>query len=255
MKLGDGFQISIGTKSIVKSLEFYKKLGFKEVEQNAASYNWQLITDGTIKLLLHQDKFKGLGYFAVNMPQRVEKLKSSGVKFEEYKLQLNQYYQVFKDPNGFYISLIQQDAYNMFQPSGNSFSTAGVFDQVYIKSKSIKRSIEFWSGLGFELIASDLEENPYAILTDGLVKVGFYSVKACPYFFDKCAFAYLSSNSSERIKKLKQKKINFINEIKDGTNEVSGAVALSPEEETFFIFNYNHDLMKGENHEQVRKDP
>jgi predicted lactoylglutathione lyase len=237
MKLGDGVQITVGTNSIVESFPFYEKLGFKKVEQQSESYNWLLITDGIIKLLLHQDKFKGLGYFASDMQMRVQKFKDAGIKFENERLQLKQFYAVIKDPSGYKISLIEQDASKMFKPRGVSHSTIGDFSEVSLISKNVKKSLEFYSMLGFKIEMFEESEFPRGMISDGLITIGLYSSASAMLNFDGWAYKYISKNPAKRIEGLKKKKINFFKEIKNDSGQISEASLLSPDNETFLITN------------------
>ncbi len=150
-RLGDGFQITVGTNSIVSSFPFYEALGFTKVAKNAESYNWLLLSDGLIKLLLHQDKFTGIGYFADDMDKRTLEMRSNGFKFISYKLRLNQFYEVFKDKNDLHISLIKQNVGEMYKPEGKSHSNCGKFKEIRIVTEDIKSSVEYWVKLGFEI--------------------------------------------------------------------------------------------------------
>ena len=234
-RLGDGIQITVGTDSIVKSFPFYEALGFTKVAKNAESYNWLLLSDGLIKLLLHQDKFTGIGYFADDMDKRTLEMRTNGFKFLSYKLKLNQFYEVFKDKNNLHVSLIKQNVSGMFKPEGKSHSNCGKFREIRIITEDIDSSVEFWAKLGFEKIKEDKDSKKFAAVEDGLMRIAFYLPGLLKYDFAAHAITYSSKTINQKIINLKSSGINFNNEIKDSTGKIVEAVAVSPEGQTFLF--------------------
>ncbi len=234
-RLGDGFQITVGTNSIVKSFPFYEALGFTKVAKNAESYNWLLLTDGLIKLLLHQDKFTGVGYFADDMDKRAVEMKQNGFKFISYKLKLNQFYEVFKDKNDFYLSLIKQNVAEMYKPEGKSHSNCGKFREIRIISADIKTSAEYFTDLGFEITQDSSNSKYFIAVEDGLMRLAFYLPGTLAFDFSGHAITYSSKTINQKIINLKSRGINFIKEIKDSTGKITDAVAVSPEGQTFLF--------------------
>ncbi|MEO8399579.1 MAG: hypothetical protein ABI550_07165 [Ignavibacteriaceae bacterium] len=234
-RLGEGFQISIGTNSIVSSFPFYEKLGFIKVEKNAESYNWLLLTDGLIKLLLHQDVFTGLGYFADDMDARANEMKLNGFRFIPYKLKLNQFYEVFKDKNNLLVSIIKQNVDEMHKPVGKSHSNCGKFKQISIITEAVESSVDYWTSLGFEIIEQNNSEKRFTILEDGLIRLGFYAPGALNLSFNDNAFTYCSKTINQKIINLKKSGINFTEEIKDTSGKITDAIAVSPEGKTFLF--------------------
>ncbi len=234
-RLGDGIQITVGTNSIVKSFPFYEALGFTKVARNAESYNWLLLTDGLIKLLLHQDKFAGIGYFADDMDKRTLEMRKNGFKFLSYKLKLNQFYEVFKDKNDFHVSLIKQNVNEMYKPEGKSHSNCGKFREIRIITEDIDSSVEFWTNLGFENTQENNGSKKFAAVEDGLMRIAFYLPRVLDYNFVGHAITYSSKTINQKIINLKSSGINFIKEIKDSTGKIIEAVAVSSEGQTFLF--------------------
>ncbi len=234
-KLGEGFQITVGTNSIVRSFPFYEALGFTKVAKNAESYNWLLLTDGLIKLLLHQDQFTGIGYFADDMDERTAEMKQNGFKFIPYKLKLNQFYEVFKDKNNLHVSLIKQNVAGMFKPEGKSHSNCGKFREIRIIATDLNQSVEYWENLGFQKVEDSNQSNNYAAVEDGLMRITFYMPGSLGFDFTGHAITYSSKTINQKIIHLKNSGINFINEVKDSTGKYIDAVAVSPEGQTFLF--------------------
>jgi hypothetical protein len=234
-RLGDGFQITVGTNSIVSSFPFYETLGFTKVAKNAESYNWLLLTDGLIKLLLHQDKFTGIGYFADDMDKRALEMKSNGFKFISYKLKLNQFYEVFKDKNDLLVSLIQQNVNEMYKPEGKSHSNCGKFREIRIITENIESSVDYWTQVGFEVAQENNASKKVTAVEDGLMRIAFYQPGIMDFDFAGHAITYSSKTINQKIINLKSSGINFLKEVKDSSGKITDAVAVSPEGQTFLF--------------------
>ncbi len=234
-RLGDGVQITVGTKSIVSSFPFYEALGFTKVAKNSESYNWLLLTDGLIKLLLHQDKFTGIGYFADDMDKRTIEMRQNGFKFIPYKLKLNQFYEVFKDKNDLHISLIKQNVAEMFKPEGKSHSNCGKFREIRIITEDIKASADYWIDLGFEITEDSSKSKDFIAVEDGLMRLAFYLPGKLDYDLAGHAITYSSKTINQKVLNLKSSGINFIMESKDSTGKITEAITVSPEGQTYLF--------------------
>ncbi|MFL5751980.1 MAG: VOC family protein [Bacteroidia bacterium] len=70
-------------KDMENSLAFWEKLGFITLSKHASPYPWSIISDGLSVIGLHQsDHFSSpaITYFAADMKDKIEKLKSAGLK-------------------------------------------------------------------------------------------------------------------------------------------------------------------------------
>jgi catechol 2,3-dioxygenase-like lactoylglutathione lyase family enzyme len=70
-------------KNMEDSLAFWEKLGFKVLSKHESPYPWSIISDGLAVVGLHQsDHFSSpaITYFAADMKDKIEKLKSAGLK-------------------------------------------------------------------------------------------------------------------------------------------------------------------------------
>ena len=64
------------------SILFWKKLGFATLSKFASPYPWAIISDGLNSVGLHQTTdfdYPAITYFAVDMAERIEKLKAAGI--------------------------------------------------------------------------------------------------------------------------------------------------------------------------------
>lgn len=76
-------EIAHPVADIDKSMVFWEKLGFKILSRMSSPYNWAIISDGLSVVGLHQATHftnPTITYFASDMKDKVEKLKSEGLK-------------------------------------------------------------------------------------------------------------------------------------------------------------------------------
>jgi predicted lactoylglutathione lyase len=70
-------------KDLDASIKFWEKLGFSAISTFSAPYPWAIITDGLSVVGLHQSthfSFPSITYFAADMKEKIEKLKSAGLE-------------------------------------------------------------------------------------------------------------------------------------------------------------------------------
>jgi len=82
--MGTFGELSVHTKNLDESIEWYRKLGFTKVKRFEKPYPWAIISDGNVIVGLHQsNEFTKttLTYFSKDSAERIERLKSMGFKF------------------------------------------------------------------------------------------------------------------------------------------------------------------------------
>ena len=82
--MGTFGELSVHTRNLAESIEWYGKLGFTNVKRFEKPYPWAIISDGNMVIGLHQsNEFTKttLTYFSKDSADRIERLKSMGFKF------------------------------------------------------------------------------------------------------------------------------------------------------------------------------
>jgi hypothetical protein len=110
-------------------------------------------------------------------------------------------------------------------------STLGKFGELSIPTKELKSSVEFWQGLGFKTLHSAEAPYPFAILTDGQIKIGLHETN----LFNEKALTYYSTNAVERVQQLKSEGYHFEEEWKYPDGTFMGASLRSPEGQLILI--------------------
>ncbi len=238
MKSGGKVQFHISTSDVGRSLSFYKLMGFKELAYSKKPFKWVALSDGNLHILLAENEFYGLCYYADDMQDRAAEIEGEGIEYVKQDLQLGDtWYKVFKDPNDFMVSLIAGVPEYFSKGSGNEFEPRGRFYEIGILSDKIKESVKFWEKLGFE--KSNEEENQEkqgVSLNDGIFRVGLYSRESHDHYFEGPALTFYDKEMHAIIQDLKDTGLKFQEELRDDNGKITNAVALSPEGQTFFLF-------------------
>jgi catechol 2,3-dioxygenase-like lactoylglutathione lyase family enzyme len=235
MKLGTFAQISISVQNVDVSLPFYEILGFEILDKNTVPNPWALLTDGIVYILLYQFEFQSpaLNYFAPDMKMRAEYFQERHIPLSHSEDGENNIAQeMLFAPDGLGILLIYFDMQMELLQQQKSTAHCGTFGELSIVTQDIRSSLAFWTQFDYRILSSEEKPYPWAILSDGLMTLGLHQTND----FEKNSLTYFSQNSAERIEYLKNKGINFTDEIKDKNGRTIHATTQAPDGQMFFIF-------------------
>ncbi|MGD9897917.1 MAG: VOC family protein [Calditrichaceae bacterium] len=252
LKLGMASQLSIGTKDIEKSFDFYEKLGFTKKVESSIPNPWMQISDGTLLILLNQDgpEYIGLNYFASGMESKVEELKKAGIEFlETSEDDGNLYMGSFSSPDNFTVGLINRDPNGMYRPDGYHLfnfpkkyfyepqkypnERCGIFGEICHPVKDLNLSMKFWETLGFEQKAYNKQPYPWAIISDGMNYIGLHQTRD----FKQPAITYYAPDVPKRVKALENAGIDSVEFFGGIFGNDSNVIIKTPEGQKFFLFN------------------
>lgn len=246
--LGNVSQITIGTSDLSESIAFYQKMGFRIVNQHTEPNPWAQITDDTILILLNQDNMDYIGftYFNPQMADIVVKLKAAGVPFI---MEIENVQVIFSSPSGFWISLINYDASNMFQPAGKTLAdipqddwsnapapnpNLGIFGELAIPVEDLDAEIACWEMIGFEVTKFE-GPYPWAIGQDGQNIIGLHHTTE----FDKSAITFFAKDMDDKVRTLKSTGLDSFEDFGGtGGNNEANQVLKTPEGQRFFLFSF-----------------
>ncbi|MEO8172037.1 MAG: VOC family protein, partial [Sediminibacterium sp.] len=209
--LGEITAITVTTPDLDHSLQFYKKLGFKEVMRMDFPFPWIQVSDGALLMMLRKDNnpYIALTYYVKDIDRSVQVVQDAGIEFAETPKasdMVKKY--LFHTPEGANISLV-----NIFdgfvQPKGPTMLTmapqdytnpskyvnqvCGMFGEFAMPVKNLDVSISFWEKLGFQTLSKMQSHYPWAILSDGLAIVGLHETE----HFTAPAITYFASDMKE----------------------------------------------------------
>lgn len=241
MKLGYAFEIVVTVPDLEESLQFYEKLGYRQLTgATSPTQPDVLLTDGIILLSLHVGSARKtvLTYFAENVGEKVDGFERLGVPFDEKHKSGGEITRAtLTDPNGLQVDLIQAAPSQVPKPPGKPISKAGQFGELSIETEDVRESLAFWTRLGFE----PTEHMPavpdsWASIADGLLLLGIYVKGYCPHLIETPSITYFDAEAAERIRKLKEEQMTFVQEIPGENGETGHAVAKAPEGQLFLLF-------------------
>ncbi|MEJ2637816.1 MAG: hypothetical protein P8184_21340 [Calditrichia bacterium] len=236
LTLGNKAQISVSVSNLKISLPYYRKLGFRKIEARDTGKNpWALISDGTIFIMLSQNKFPSpaLTYFAADMEGRVDRMKQLGITFSDIATKKGKFVSaVLRDPNGLGITLIRFDANDLPNSQDTSYTKLGKFGEFSIPTNNLENSLLFWKTVGFSIEHRSQQPYPWAVLTDGQMTLGIHETDE----YDAPVITYYSQDSARRIAQLKSDGIVFQKEFADENGQINNAILHAPDNQLFFIF-------------------
>lgn len=240
MKLGKAVQINIGVSDLEESLDFYKKLGFQQIDDSTEPYPWARLTDGQNLVLLNQDGniYIGLVYFSKDAARRIAKMEDKGIEFVQRREQDGQLFMaIFVGPGGLVVGLINHDPAEMPEPGGLPKSRCGTFGEFAISVEDFQHAAEFWGELGFTSLHESQDPYPWGILSDEMMVLGLHQTGEDGEFaFSGPAITYFAPDMADRIAGLKKDGITFANEMPDENGLVNNASLRGPDGELFFLF-------------------
>jgi predicted enzyme related to lactoylglutathione lyase len=241
MKLGYAFEIVVTVPDLGQSLQFYEKLGYEQLTGTTSpTQHDALLTDGLILLSLRVGNvWKAvLTYFAENVAEKVGGFERLGVSFDKkHKTGGIITGATLTDPNGLQVDLIQASQSQVPKPPGKPVSRAGRFGELSIETDDVRESLEFWTKLGFEPTEyMPASPDSWASIADGLLMLGILVKGHCPHIIKTPSITYFDADAPQRIRRLKEEGMTFVEEIAGENGETGHAIAQAPEGQLFFLF-------------------
>lgn len=242
MKLGNSFQMTIGTSDAENSYSFYKKLGFRKLANGTTPFNWVKITDDSLVILLYEngDHFMGPAFFCESIQQQSDLLINLGVKFAQNNLNEK----VFIAPDDVVTTLAStqkmvgsiQDQKTWFNQQGNQQQIPnpwlGIFAELTIPTKHIEASKSFWESLGFKSKPMINTPHPHKVLQLENSTLGLHENPG----FDHLAITYYHPNVDQAVEQLEENGIYAISEYNHADSNESHYVIHTPEHQRIFLF-------------------
>ena len=244
--LGNISALTIATPDLETSLQFYQKLGFKEVMRMDFPFPWIQITDDALLIMLRKadEPYLALTYYSANADKIAADVESRGIQFISKPRDTDMVKRyLFQSPDGLNVSLVgipdgfsgpsgktmltmeQQD---YFKPENYTNKTAGMFGELAHPVADLNESIAFWEKIGFKPLSKFASPYPWAILTDGLAVVGLHQTTNYTY----PAITFFASDMKDKIEKLRAQGLGELKEMGGSSN----VVLKTPEQQHIFLF-------------------
>lgn len=169
--LGDFLEISLATRDILASLEFYRKLGFVEASAREAwRHPYTVVTDGRLYIGLHQRELASpaLSFALPELSKQLPKLEALGIELEFCNIELHRFNEVgFLDPDGGLVALLEARTYSPVHAEVETL--CGYFLEYRLPVRDPAATLKFWEQLG--LIATPAEDGQPAQVSWGGINI------------------------------------------------------------------------------------
>jgi len=243
--LGQVTALTIASPDLEASLQFYQKLGFKELFRADWPFRWIQVSDGQLLIMLRHDEqpYIALTYYVKDIDALVAGLEAKGISFTSKPKAADMVKRyVFQSPDGLNISLVslmegfeqpagptmltmaQEDYFN---PDKYVNKTAGMFGEFTHPVADLDASLVFWEKLGFKILSKFASPYPWAIISDGLAVVGLHQTSNFTY----PAMAFFAADMKDKIEKLKPEGISGVEK-----GNPANVIIETPEGQHVFLF-------------------
>lgn len=153
LELGRFHEISISTRDLAASLQFYEMMGFaRGTVHDVWPHPYAVVTLGNLTIGLHEYKFPSPSFTTVHtdIPGTLERFKIAGAVIAFAKTGADCFNEFgLRDPAGHMITLLERATHpdDAFDPSRTS-TTLGEFLAFSLPSAAIEISAGFWQALG-----------------------------------------------------------------------------------------------------------
>ena len=205
--LGRFHEISIQTKDIRASVEFYERLGFSQAETGETwTHPYGVLTDGRIFLGLHQIAFDSpaLSFVHADVARYAAQLAAQGVKLVYQRIAEHEFHTVgLKDPTGQMLVVLEARTYSPVLRGPERTPLCGYFEEFSIPSTDFAQAQAFWEPLGF--VATEETEHPYLHLplTSDHLDIAFHR----PRTLDRPMLVFRDRGMRERLAHLRDLEI------------------------------------------------
>lgn len=148
--LGRWLELSVHSNNILESLNFYRALGFTEVDTNDVwSHGYAVVSDGYLCIGLHDRVFDGpaLTFVQPELSPRARAMQKHGFEFDFMKLDADVFNELrFNDSDGNLVSMIEARTFSL-PPEDTENSACGSFFELTLPARDVLHSARFWAPL------------------------------------------------------------------------------------------------------------
>lgn len=148
--LGRWLEISARSTDILESLNFYRALGFTEVNTGDVwAHPYAVVSDGDLCIGLHDRVFDGpaLTFVQPELGPRARSMQKHGFEFDFMKLDEDVFNELrFNDNDGNVVSMIEARTFSL-PPEDTEDSACGSFFELTLPARDVLRAARFWAPL------------------------------------------------------------------------------------------------------------
>jgi catechol 2,3-dioxygenase-like lactoylglutathione lyase family enzyme len=228
--LGRFLEISIGTRVIRESLEFYEALGFVQAAVSETwSHPYAVVTDGHLFIGLHGRDIPSpsLTFVLPELHLGVSRLKERGVEFEEERFGEDVFNQAqLRDPGGLSVMLLEARTFSPPQLDAPIESACGYFSELGLPARAAPDEARaFWESVGFVALEEEAQPFPRTPLVSDGLDLALYRTRA----LRQPVLTFEDSEMTQRLTRLRARGIQVSDEMPDTLDESGNGVLIAPE--------------------------
>lgn len=159
--LGRFLEFSVRTPDILKSLSFYKSLGFTELEiGDVWTHKYAVVSDGEINIGLHDRDFESpaITFVQADLARRARSMTDHGFDFTVMNLSEESFNELcLADRDGHAITMLEARTFNASEESEQD-SRCGSFFELTLPVRDALRAALFWAPIAPSLL--EMREEP-----------------------------------------------------------------------------------------------
>jgi predicted lactoylglutathione lyase len=176
--IGRFLELSVKTDDILVSIEFYERLGFRQLQVGETwSHPYAVLSDGRIHIGLHVYEFESpaLTFVLPELASKLPHIERQGITFAFRKLAADEFNEAgFIAPDNQMLTLLEARTYSPASFDGTDFSLLGRLSEWSLPVHDLDRAVTVWESLGFRLAALYAEPHPRALLSGEDIAIGLH---------------------------------------------------------------------------------
>lgn len=170
--IGRFLEISLHAPDILESIEFWERLGFRQVTTNDVwQHPYAVLSDGRAIIGLHKFRFDhspALTFVRDNLASHLPALRNLGIEFEFAKTGDDHFNEAgFLSPDGQMITLLESRTSNTPAFEEESFTALGALESFMLPVRRMDEALPFWARLGLAVLEYDEAQPDTALLSSG----------------------------------------------------------------------------------------
>ena len=180
--IGRFLELSVQTDDILESVEFYERLGFRQLEVGETwSHPYAVLSDGRIHIGLHRYDFESpaLTFVLPDLAAKVPHLERQGIHFKFRKLGADEFNEAgFVAPASQMIAFLEARTYSPSSFEDIDFSLLGRLAEWSVPVHELDGAIRVWESVGFRVAGVHAEPHPRALLSGEDIGIGLHERSA-----------------------------------------------------------------------------
>jgi len=186
-------ELGIAAPDIAASVQFYERLGFRQlITGDAWSHRYGVLSDGRIHLGLHERAMPSpaLTFVLPQLARAQSRLRAANFEPELAALGEDGLHQLrLRDPGGHAVMLLEARTYSPAAPGTQLQSLCGYFSHLSLPQADYEAARAFWERAGFVALSEEDQPFPHLPLTSDHLDLSFHQRRTfdAPLLVFECA--------------------------------------------------------------------